>query len=172
MNKILFLLCGLTLLLCCNRTDECNGIKNNQYNGYGIVFYHMPVSGGNYEIIIIPICGDTSDLIVTLKDNIKKVKILEGVSCSVNIRNTSFNKVFGKSQKINLINNNTLAPQYRMVYVCPVYIEFKDAQNVTRTSTGNKKNTFHEKFIFESKQQLMLKYFLSNNLRVINLRVL
>jgi hypothetical protein len=163
---------GLSLLLCCNRASDCGSVKNGQYVGYAIVFYHKPDSGNMVEISIVPVCGDTLNLKGDIESGIKELKIFEGVSYNIGIRDSSFMKVFEKSQKINLLNNQTLASELRVVYACPVYVEFKDAENITESTTGSKQNSIHEKLVFKDGQQVTLKYFLSNTLRVLNLRVL
>ena len=173
MSKSNFLfIFGLSLLLCCNRASECGGVKNGQYGGYAIVFYHKPDSGSMAEISIIPTCGDTLNLKGDIESSIKELKIFEGVSYAVGIRDSSFIKVLERSQKINLLNNQTLASELRVVYACPDYIEFNGAENITESTTGSKQNSIHKKLVFENGQQVTLEYFLSNRLRVLNLRVL
>jgi hypothetical protein len=170
-NNFLFI-SGLSFLLCCNRPSECSSIKNGQYAGYAIVFYHKPDSGSMVEISIVPACGDTLKLKSDIENGIKELKILEGITYNVGIRDSSFMKVFENSRKINLLNNQTLASELRVVYACPVYVEFKDGQNITESTTGSTQNSIHEKLVFKNGQQVTLEYFLSNTLRIVNLRVL
>lgn len=172
--RIIFIcfLFTLSLLIGCNRDIECKGIKDNQYSGYAIVFYHKPVSGSMIEVTIVPSCGDTLNLKNLSERSFKDIKLLRAVSYRVGIRDSLFANVFMKSRKIVLLNNQTLASELRNVYACPVYIEFDGAQDITEATVNNMQNNLHEKLVFDDSLQIVIEYFLSSKLRIAALRVL
>jgi hypothetical protein len=132
----------------------------------------MPVTGGTCEMIFIPVCADTTELTGRIEDGISKVKMLEGVSYNIDIGYRLFSEVFNKAQKIKLQTSKDMASQYKVVYACPVYASFTNAENDTKSIVGGNENSSHENFIFESYQKLNIEYYFTNSIKVDSLRVL
>src|SRR5687768_6941021 len=103
-KKIVRIILALIVLSGCNNKYHGSGIENGKFVGYAIIFYHKPVSGGNYEMLIAPVCSDTKKLTEDLKTNITLINILSGVSSNININDAAFAEVFKKSQKFKLLN--------------------------------------------------------------------
>jgi len=171
MRKIFLCFALLVLFITgCKRKPECNGVNKNQYTGYGIIFYHLPISGSSYELIIIPMCGDTTGLGLRngIQNNLHKLKMLKGISVTIGSnKDSSFKTIFEAPQKLKLINEPTLAAEYQTIYACPVYIEFSGANNVTQSVIGGSKDNIHDTLKFENGQQVILDYFLTDALKVI-----
>ena len=69
------------LLLGCNNHRSCIGIINGKFSGYALSFYHRPVSGGNFEMLIFPVCdADSIMLSQNLKANKNRIDLLKGQS--------------------------------------------------------------------------------------------
>jgi hypothetical protein len=170
-KRLMIISAGLLAILSCNQNHTCIGIKDGKYGGYGLIFYHMPVSGSSNELVIVPTCNDSSDLISEIINGTKLNNRI-GVSVNMNSRNTFFEGIYKNSVKLRLFNNDSLAPQYRVVYICPVYIQFENADNATEIITWGRDSILSEKLIFKNNREASLKYFLSTKIRITELRVL
>jgi hypothetical protein len=165
-RQIVHNMLGLMLLLSCNNYRSCTGIVNGKFSGYALAFYHKPVSGGNYEMFIIPVCDEDSAMLSgDLQANISRINLLSGFSYTVNINEGRFIEVFKKSKKFELTNNQSLAPQFREIFVCPLYVEFSGIQNDTESITGSIKKSLKKKLALENGKELTLDYILSNRTR-------
>jgi hypothetical protein len=160
----------LLILLSCNKYHTCVGIKDGKYSGYGVVFYHKPVTGSSYELIMVPTCNDSIDLIGRVKAG--KLTNMLGVSIDMNSRNPLFDEVYRNSAKFRFLNNDSLAPEFRLIYVCAVNIQFDNADNDTKLVTHLSSDILTEKIVFEDSSEISLKYFIATEVRITELRVL
>ena len=80
--SILSVVLGVTFTGCSpKKGTDCVGIKEGQYKGKALLFFHLPVSGSTYEILLFPICGkDVSKDIPTWP---KDFEIKPGVSLNL-----------------------------------------------------------------------------------------
>ncbi len=170
-KRLMIISVVLLSILSCNKNHTCIGIKDGRYGGYGLIFYHMPVSGSSYELVIVPTCSDSLDLVGEIVNG-TKLKNMIGVSVNMNSRNTFFEGIYKNSVRLRLFNNDSLAPQYRVIYICPVYIQFENADNATKIITWGRDRILSEKFTFKNNWEMSLDYFLSTKVRITELRVL
>lgn len=161
----------LFILVSCNKLHTCIGIDEGKYSGYGLIFYHKPVTGSSYEQIIVPTCNDSSALIEKIKNSGKLVKVI-GVSIGMNSKNTLFEGINKNSEKLRLLNNDRLAPEFRVVYVCPVYIQFENAENDTKLVTHLSSDILSENMVLQDGSEILLKYFITTEVQIKELRVL
>lgn len=172
MNKCLLVIFLVIVFLGCRSKQNASEIKEGKYKVYAIVFFHKPVSGSNYEMLIIPTSMDSLSLLETLKSDISNIKIDIGVSYSDNYYNKGFSAIIDSATKVKLLNNSTLAPRFQVIHICPVFVDFSNAQNTTRSITRTTKDVLHENFIFENKQRLTINYFLTNDIEINSIRSL
>jgi hypothetical protein len=170
-EKVFFILALSISFAKCKSNSECEGIQNEKFIGKCVVFYHLPVSGSYVEMLIVPFCSDDNKLIEEMGDE-RKVKFMDGVSSSISLRDTVFVQVFRNATKLNLLNNQNLALEYRNIYACPILIDFANVENDTKSITGINRNMLNERLILSNGMQLTLKYFLSNQIKINSLRVL
>src|SRR5450631_3777334 len=117
MNKIIFLVYFFVFTVMSCKNLSCPGIQDGKYRGYSVAFYHKPVTGSIYELIIIPSCSDSVDLIVKFMNG-HKFKDMTGVSVGMNSRNLIFKGILDNSTELKIVNNDSLAPEFRRIYAC------------------------------------------------------
>lgn len=166
MNKCLLGIFLIIVFVGCRDKQNTSKIKGGKYKGYATVFFHKPVSGSNYEMLIIPTSMDSLSLIQALKSDISNIKTGIGVSCSDNYYNKSFSAIIDNAAKIRLLNNSTLAPQFQAIHVCPVFIDFSNADNTTRSITRTTRDVLQEEFVFENNHVLTINYFLTSDIKI------
>jgi hypothetical protein len=154
-------------------TERCKPsiIDHGKFDGYAVAFYHKPVSGSGCEIKFIPTCRNE----LTTKNSPTEVDYAgmsssEGVSVVVSLNDLRFKNIFENSKKIKVVNHDSLAQEFRYVYVCPVELRFSGVENNTPTNRENK-DFFEEKLVLQNGNTVHFKYFYSNQIEIQSLKV-
>lgn len=159
---------GMTVTCCSpqKRTD-CVGIKEGRYKGKAMLFFHRPVSGSTYEILLFPICGKnvSSDSATWPKD----FEIKPGISLNLVSDDSLFKKILNNSRLWSLAKREQLDKSLQSIYVATADIEVNGIENVTRTITGSNKDTIKAELYFNNGKNISLSYVYVSQVSIKNL---
>ncbi len=157
-------ICILLLFLGSCFHDRVNlGITNGNFKGKAILLFHEPLSGNTTEIFIFPINNYSKKGISKIPDNIfKELEISNGVSVSSIDLNSFLKEIQSRSKKISLNLNEELADNLKYFYYCIVYVDFKNAKNITSETTGSKNDFLELKFKLINGDMKCLKYYIAS----------
>jgi hypothetical protein len=155
--SILSVALGMTISCCTpQKGTDCIGIKEGQYRGKAMLFFHRPGSGSTYEILLFPICGKnvSSDIATWPKD----FEIKPGVSLNLVSDDSLFKKILNHSRLWSLAKREQLDKSLQSIYVATADIEVNGIENVTRTITGSNKDTIKAELYFSNGKDISLSY--------------
>lgn len=107
------------ILQSCRAKCKPGIIAHGNFSGYAIAFYHKPISGSGCEVKFIPTCqyeivrGDSLP-----KFNYNDISSSEGVSVVAGLDDSTFAELFNKSKRLSVVNHDSLASEFRYIYVC------------------------------------------------------
>jgi hypothetical protein len=157
-----------------NRSVGCNSISNGHYKGLAVIFYHKPVSGSTYEMLLFPVCGDAPGSNVkgiTGEDISKEFKFQKGVSFNIASDDSLFFSVLHTSHNLSLNGKEKFTKSLQSIFFNVVYIEFSNAENNTSQTTSNKTSEVNKKLNLGAGREVELTYYFSNRMEIDSLSI-
>lgn len=156
MRFLIFILLAASCQQLPDRKEDCPGFLDEKTGRDAILFFHKPISGSTYEMLLFPVCNSSD---TNQSKDVFFPKLGDGISFNVTSDDERYKRVFKEARNIHLNNRDSLAWNLQNIYY--KYVNVNILSDVF--SPTSEYRTAEKKLIMDSGEVLLLKYqFLSS----------